>query len=138
MPDEREPRPNTLSILARFIGYSSMEKFINNRALLQNGQEPSSPFLGRHLSVIDGLTRGDCLRLTWHPGRVCDVEYNGSQHFSVIASENTKLKPNDTFLCAIIIEGQPLYQDQLQQGDKPPSTYICGKIGGVRFELLKK
>ena len=138
MADEREPRPSTLSILARFIGYSDMEHFMNNRVVIQNGQESSSPFLGRHLSVIDGLTRGDCLRLTWHPGRVCDVEYNGSQHFRVIASENTKLKPDDTFLCALIIEGQPLYLDQLQQGDNPPSTYICGKLGGVRFELLKK
>lgn len=138
LAEEREPRPNTLSILARFIGYSDMEKFLDKHAVIRSGQESSSLFLGRHLSVIDGLTRGDCVRLTWHRGRVCDVEYNGSQHFRVIASENTKLKPGDTFLCAIIIEGQPLYLDRLQQGDNPPSTYICGKLGGVRFELLKK
>jgi hypothetical protein len=100
-------------------------------------EQPSSVSLSRHLSVVDGLTRGDRLRLTWNPGRVCDVEYNGSLHFRVVASKNTKLKPNDTFLCSLIIEGQPLYLDQLNQGDNPPAAYICGKQGGVRFELLK-
>ena len=46
------------------------------------------------------------------------------------------LKKDDTFLCGIIIEGQPLYLDMLEQGDKPPTAYICGKRGGVRFEFL--
>ena len=136
MDNEREPRHTTLSILARFIGYADLEAFVNNSAMSDSGGESSSPFLGRRLSVIDGLTRGDKIRLTWHPGRVCDVVYNGSQHFRVIASTNSKLRPDDTFLCSLIIEGQPLYLDQLQQGERPPTTYICGKLGGVRFEHL--
>lgn len=137
MDDEHEPRHNTLSILARFIGYADIEAFVSKSAMTDRGVDSSSPFFGRRLSVIDGLTRGDKLRLTWHPGRVCDVMYNGSQHFRVIASEKTKLKPDDTFLCSLVIEGQPLYLDQLQHGDNPPMTYICGKMGGVRFEHLK-
>lgn len=136
MDEEREPRVSTLSILARFIGYADLNAFLNNT--MRNGDgDSSSPFLGRRLSVIDGLTRGDRLRLTWQPGRVCDVQYNGSQHFSVIHSENTRLKEGDTFLCSMIIEGQPLYLDQLQQGDSPSTAYICGKRGGVMFEHLK-
>lgn len=137
MADERMPRHSTLSILAHFIGYADVEAFMAN-STASDDEQPSSVSLSRHLSVVDGLTRGDRLRLTWNPGRVCDVEYNGSLHFRVVASKNTKLKPNDTFLCSLIIEGQPLYLDQLNQGDNPPTSYICGKQGGVRFELLNK
>jgi hypothetical protein len=136
MDEERMPHRSTLSILARFIGYADFEVFMNNAVADDNGGTPSTPFMGRRLSVLDGLTRGDRLRLTWHPGRVCDVEYNGSQHFRVIHSEKTRLQVGDTFLCGIIIEGEPLYLDQLQHGNSPSTTYICGKMGGVRFEHL--
>ena len=137
MDEERMPRRSTLAILARFIGYTDFEAFVGNMLTGSKEGPPSMPFLGRRLSVLDGLTRGDRLRLTWHPGRVCDVEYNGSQHFRVIHAEKTRLQVGDTFLCGIIIEGEPLYLDQLQHGDDPSTTYICGRIGGVRFEHLK-
>ena len=135
LDEEHEPRLSTLSILARFIGYADFNAYINKSTRVGD-EESSSIMMGRVLSVVDGLTRGDRLRLTWHPGRVCDVEYNGSQHFRVIHSENTRLQPGDTFLCSIFIEGQPLYLDQLQQGKNAPAAYICGKSGGVRFEYL--
>ena len=138
MDEERDPRISTLSILARFIGYTDFYAFVNDSARSEEEGESSSPFMGRRLSVIDGLSRGDQLRLTWHPRRVCDVEYNGSLHFRVIHSENTRLKEGDTFLCGIIIEDQPLYLDMLKQGNKPPTAYICGRQGGLRFELLNR
>ena len=127
------PRHSTLDILARFVGYNDYKAFCGGIP----GGESSSPFLGRHLSVADGLMPGDRLRLTWQPGRVCDVQYNGSLHFRVTHAENTRLREGDTFLCSIIVEGQPLYLDQLQHAGQTPITYICGKLeGGVRFELL--
>lgn len=137
MDEGREPRLSTLSILARFVGYADFSAFVNNANKPDDVEDSSTPFMGRRLSIIDGLTPGDHLRLTWQPGRVCDVVYNGSLHFRVTHSENTRLKEGDTFLCGIIIEGQPLYLDQLQQGKKPPTAYICGKSGGVQFEHLR-
>jgi len=137
MDEGREPRLSTLSILARFVGYADFSAFVNNASKPDDVEDSSTPFMGRRLSIIDGLTPGDHLRLTWQPGRVCDVVYNGSLHFRVTHSENTRLKEGDTFLCGIIIEGQPLYLDQLQQGKNPPTAYICGKSGGVQFEHLR-
>ncbi len=136
--DEVMPRPSTLSILARFLGYADYKAFCTGTKDSSVEGDSSSPFFGRRLSVIDGLTRGDKIRLTWRPGRVCDVQYNGSLHFNVVRSENTRLKPGDTFLCGVVIEGQPLYLDQLQQGSNPPTAYICGKNGGVFFERLEE
>lgn len=130
-----EPRLSTLSILARFIGYSDFNDFIDRSTMEMDG-ESSSPMMGRVLSVVDGLVRGARIRLTWEPGRVCEVEYNGSQHFQVVYSEKTRLQPGDTFLCSVIIDGQPLYLDQLQQGNNIPTAYVCGKKGGVHFEYV--
>jgi len=132
--DDTVPRTSTLSILARFLGYANFEKFCSDT---RNGEIESQPVMGRRLSVPDGLSTGDRLRLTWLPDRVCDVEYNGDLHFRIVYSENTRLKPGDTFLCALIVENAPLYLDQLQHNGQPPITYVCGKKTGVRFERLK-
>ena len=132
--DEVEPRNSTLGILAQFLGYKDWEDYQQN-ALLPKEQQ-SNPVMNRRLSVKDALKYGHRLRLTWQPQRVCDVEYLGNLSFEVIASENTRLRVGDTFQCSLIIEGEPLYIDNLKQGDCPPVAYVCGKKSGVWFEYL--
>ena len=134
MQDVEQPRRTTLDFVARFLGYTDMDAFI-----AQEGKEltdTSNPVMSRKIHVGTELRKGDRLRLTWLPDRVCDVEYNGSLHFSVTASENTKLKAGDTFLCGLVIEGEPLYLDELQRDNEPGVSYVCGKKGGVRFEKI--
>lgn len=134
MQDVEQPRRSTLDFVARFLGYTDMEAFT-----VQAGKElsdTSNPVMTRKIHVGTELRKGDRLRLTWLPDRVCDIEYNGSLHFSVVASENTKLKAGDTFLCGLVIEGEPLYLDELQRGSEPGVSYVCGKQGGVRFEKI--
>ena len=72
----------------------------------------------------------------WQPERVCDVEYMGDLLFRVISSANTRIHEDDTFECSLIIEGEPLYLDNLKQGNRPPIAYVCGKKSGVLFEYL--
>lgn len=132
--DEKvEPRESTLSILAQFLGYRNWEEFQQNASLSE--EEGSDPVLSRRLNVANDLAIGDCLRLTWQPGRVCDIRYLGELRFMVTASEKTRLKEGDTFECSLIVEGEPLYLDNLRQGNRPPIAYICGKKSGVNFEL---
>ena len=95
------PREGTLDILAQFLGYQGWEKYLGN-AMLPKEQQ-SSPVLSRRLSVAKTLIRGERLRLTWQPDRVCDIEYLGDLRFRVIASENSRLKEGDTFECSLII-----------------------------------
>ena len=57
------------------------------------------------------------------------------------ASERTRLQPGDTFLCNLIIEGEPLYLDQLRQAgnvqqNTTPKSYVCGMDTGVWYEFL--
>ena len=90
--------------------------------------------LSRRLSEANSLVPGDRLRLTWQPERVCDIEYLGDLRFKVIASEKTRLHGGDTFECSLIVEGEPLYLDNLIQYNRPPIAYVCGKKSGVNFE----
>ena len=132
--DEVEPRNSTLCILSQFLGYKDWGEYQQN-ALLPKEQQ-SNPVMNRRLSVKETLKYGHRLRLTWQPQRVCDVKYLGDLSFEVIASENTRLRVGDTFQCSLIIEGEPLYIDNLKQGDCPPVAYVCGKKSGVWFEYL--
>ena len=132
--EDVKPRESTLDVLTQFLGYQDWNEYLQNSLLPKEQQ--SSPILTRRLSVASSLTRGDRLRLMWQPGRVCDVEYTGDLLFRVISSANTRIHEGDTFECSLIIEGEPLYLDNLKQGNRPPIAYVCGKKSGVLFEYL--
>lgn len=136
LDDGVQPRLATLDILAQFLGYRDYEEYSRSGRTSEE-ELPSNPMMGRRLSVGEELSRGDRLRLTWLPDRVCDVEYLGDLNFRVIASENTRLRKDNTFQCSLIVEGEPLYLDNLRQDDRPPVAYVCGKRTGVAFEKCK-
>lgn len=129
------PRKGTLDILAQFLGYQDWDSYCQNSLLPKEQQ--SSPIMSRRLSVAKELTRGERLRLTWQPDRICDIEYLGDLQFRVMASENTRLKAGDTFECSLIIEGEPLYLDHLKQDAQQAISYVCGKKSGVLFEYVQ-
>ena len=128
------PRKGTLDILAQFLGYQDWDGYCQNSLLPKEQQ--SSPIMSRQLSVAKELNEGEQLRLTWLPDRVCDIEYLGNLQFRVTASENTRLKPGDTFECSLIIEGEPLYLVHLKQGTQLAISYVCGTKSGVFFEYV--
>ena len=130
--EDVSPRKATLDILAQFLGYQDWDGYCQNSLLPKEQQ--SSPVMSRRLIVAKELVVGERLRLTWNPERICDIEYLGNLQFRVVASENTRLKTGDTFECSLIIEGEPLYLDNLKKGDQPPIAYVCGKKSGVFYE----
>ena len=132
--EDVSPRKATLDILAQFLGYQDLDGYCQNSLLPKEQQ--SSPVMSRRLSVAKELVVGERLRLTWNPERICDIEYLGNLQFRVVASENTRLKTGDTFECSLIIEGEPLYLDNLRQDGNPPIAYVCGKKSGVFFEYV--
>lgn len=133
-------RESSLSILAKTLGYTDWKEFQNS---YQNGlaesKSPSSPTFRNSINVNDDLKKDDEIMLYWFPDRMCRIRYSGEFQFEVIESENTRLKPGNTFSCHLIIEGEPLYLSGLIQNDSKPISYICGKLhGGVRYKKLKK
>ena len=133
--DNVSTRRGTLDILARYVGYADFEAF-ENGATADGGELSSNPIMSRRIDVDEQLQPGDLLRLTWQPGRVCDVEYRGERLFCVVASQNTRLCAGNTFKCSLMIEDEPLYIDNLIVDGKAPVAYVCGKRSGIRFEPL--
>ena len=124
-------RKTTLDILARFLGKNSFSAFVS-----KDEECVSNIVKGKKLEVASDLHQGDHIRLTWLPDRVCDVLYEGGMRFRVIRSEKTHLQVGDTFECPLMIEGEPLYLDRLQRDGMSPMTYVCGKKGGIRFQMI--
>ena len=126
------PTSSTLSVLARFLGYTDWDAFVNNLDMTATSQA----FLGEGVRS-DSLTIGDRMKISWTPNRCLVVRYTGDNSFLVEESEHSKLVKGDTFKCMYFIEQQPLYIDELMhEGFDRPMSYICGKQGGVHIEQL--
>lgn len=128
-----QPSQYTLNVLARFVGYDGWEQFVARRP---DGKAPSDRILTERVNVSADLLVGDRLRLVWAPDRLCVVRYLGDLRFEVEASQATRLQPGDTFECGLLIEGEPLYLDNLCQPGHELSGYVCGQVSGIRYELL--
>ena len=123
------PRGTTLDVLARYCGWRDFEDFTK-------GDVPDieSGNIGTCTIIADkDVKRGDRVRLMWQPSRVCVIEYLGDRKWRVVASEKTRLSPGDTFSCALIVSGEPLYLDNLVHGTDRPGVYVCGRKSGVTF-----
>ena len=135
MTNNFNPTEYTLSVLARFVGYGSWEDFKAQRSA---GRAPSDCILTDRVNVQADLVVGDRLLLAWAPDRVCVVRYLGGLRFEVEQSQATRLQPGDTFECGLLIDGEPLYLDNLCQPGCLPTVYVCGQIAGIRYELLSQ
>ena len=135
--DSVSTRRSTLDILPRYIGYADFDAY-ENGTVGDIAESPSSPIMARRIDVDEQLQPGDMIRLTWQPGRICDVEYHGDRVFCVVASQCTRLKAGDTFKCSLMIEDEPLYIDMLVTADSvTPTAYVCGKKSGIHFEPIQ-
>ena len=129
-----KPSASILSSLCRLVGYRDWQDYVANRE--NTSRKPSETVMSDKIMVDTDLEVGAHLRLTWMPQRVCDIEYRGNNEFEVLSSVNTGIKPGDLFDCSLIVSGEPLWLSNLRQFGKAPVAYVCGKLGGIRFEIL--
>ncbi len=90
------------------------------------------------IEVLNDLSEGDIVCFTWQPGRVMEAQYHGEGRFEVIYAERTRLRRGTTFLCYLIIKGEPLFVSRIAIGEMTLSAYVCGKVNGIQFEVIKK
>ena len=86
-------------------------------------------------STLDILSR--FLGFNDWPDRRCTFRYLGDYCFIVEQAENSKLKVGNTFRCGLFILGEPLYLNDLVQGNNPPVAFVIGNKDGL-CELEKK
>lgn len=130
------PRNSSLSALSRLLGYNDFSHFVTS--LAEGDEQSSAPVLGTSLRPSMELDVNARLRLTWAPSRIVIIRHLGNGAFVVESSENSKLMAGNTFNCEVLIEGEPLYLDNLVQADCPPTGYVCGKRNGIHYNILER
>lgn len=128
------PRLSTLSLLARFLGFSCWDSYVAE--LLRTSVIESDYITSQQIRSHD-LSRGDVLRIGWRPDRECKLRYLGDYYFEVIASSNSKLLKGDTFMAMSFSIGNPLIITNLVQNGGTPHSYSAGQKNGLTIlELL--
>ena len=130
----KKPYRNTLNTLAIYAGYTSIESFTG---CIDNNGCPSSEILHSPNLQTASLNKGAVIELKWSPGRCVRIRYEGHDMFRVIESQNSKLAAGDTFLCYQFIQQQPLYLRCLVHNNSAPTGYICGKEGGIHYDVVE-
>ncbi|MBO5866079.1 MAG: hypothetical protein J6Q73_08550 [Bacteroidaceae bacterium] len=131
----QQPRLSTLNILSKYIGYVDYGTFSKFQQL---GGDCESDFLTNDCLHTKSLLKGDKIRLMWQPDRCVTIQYIGHCMFKVTESKNSKLSLNDIFICERFVDNQPLTLSNLIHEGGDPMNYICGKKGGVKYQLITK
>lgn len=125
-------RPTSLSILARYAGYSGWQDYLDK-------QHVESGFITAKRVVVKELNKGQKLCVAWNPNRECLIEYLGEGRFVVLHAQNSKLQIGDQFTAVQFILGQPLTATEVVsvREERQQDTYIAGaKTGLTKIELL--
>ena len=130
----KKPYRNTLNTLAIYAGYTNIEAFTDS---IGNNSSSSSEILHSPNLQTASLNKGAVIELKWSPGRCVRIRYEGHDMFRVIESQNSKLAAGDTFLCYQFIRQQPLYLRCLVHNNSAPTGYICGKEGGIHYDVVE-
>ena len=127
-------RTSSLSVMARFLGYSGWSTFCEDAS--------ESKFLADKSISTNDLNPGDCVRFEWKPDRICVAEYLGENRFLVTQAERCKLEVGDQFTATEFLLNNPLMLCELKQVRLPnatPKSYIAGfKTGLTALSLMKK
>lgn len=132
LDEQVRPRRSTLDVLARFCGWRDFDDFaVGNIPEIESGNVGNAT-----IRTGENISRGERVRLFWPPSRVCLIEYTGGFDWKVVEAEGTRLLPGDTFRCALIVSGEPLYLDHLIHEGSRPGVYVCGRKSGITFKFM--
>ncbi len=128
------PRVATLDVLCRFIGYPSFNAW---REELKHTPTFESGFFSTACIISEELRPGEMILIGWEPNRLVTLLYEGNDTFTVLKSENAKLKADDRFRATQFLLGYPLFIDHVDRADGPTPSYVAGKTNGLnRIERL--
>lgn len=128
---ETRPYTTTLDILASYAGCKDFAAFCS-------GDEDggSDDVLAPRVSVLTDLAPRDHVLLRWSRDHEILVRHLGNAQFVIERNHHSKLSVGDTFTCGLIIEGQPVYLDNLVHQNEPPRCYVCGRNHGVHYQVM--
>jgi len=129
------PQTRTLNILSDMLGFKDYKDFCNYQ---DETNRYSSEFVKHDTQLCFLMGNGEMIKISWYPQRVLVLRHEGDGDlFSVVSSENSKMEPGMTLHCETFTKNEALLLKNVKGGSLTESCdYICGKIGGIEFELL--
>lgn len=121
----------TLNLIARYVGYTSWENFIN--------EEPSktSTFNNINILSLDTIATGQSVRFSYPPNRVVTMKCVEHQKFCVIQSLNSKLIEGDIVIAGQIIARHPFHIMSIIRNNTNLGSFTAGIHEGIEsIEIL--
>ncbi len=125
----------TLNVLARYAVFTHFQAFCQQ--LASRGLLESEFVVGQDGIRSEDLQPGTLVEIAWLPDRECTLRYLGERRFEAVETRNAKIQPGDTFSCARLIPGRPLYADDLHHGEEIYSQYAMGTAHGLTRVFLR-
>lgn len=130
------PQTRTLNVLAAFVGFTDWQQYCNYQ---EHKNNYSSEFVKHHTQHCFLMWPGEKILISWYPERKLVLRHEGDGDlFTVVTSVNSKLEPGMTLHCETFTEKEPLLLKNVKGGSLTESCdYICGKVGGIQYEIVK-
>ena len=123
----------TLDVISRVADANSWDDFC--KKLHEGENKESELFSSAEAINCCNLAVGTRKRLAWQPDRICEVEYMGDYRFVATHTENSSIKPGDSFRCLQIERGRELYMDcftrQGEEMENSSARYVVGQANGI-------
>ena len=131
------PQTRTLNVLATYVGFKDWQDYC---VCQENKNDYSSEFVKHSAQHCFLMGSGEKIRINWYPNRTLVLRHEGDGDlFTVVTSENSKLEPGMTLHCSTFVEKEPLLLKNVKGGSLAEACdYLCGKIGGIEYEVIGK
>lgn len=126
--DAHSPRPQTLDVLARYLGHAAFKDFC---MWLKHTTAYNSSFFSAKRILVEDLNPGMEVEIGWSPNRYLRLRYKGDGLFEVREAKESKLVRGDLFQAVSFLMGQPLFLPYVERGGKRLSPFIAGRNGGL-------
>lgn len=128
------PRRGTLDVLARYLGYSSFEAFVDTHNV---NSRVESDFPEAITMYAHEIPTGTDIELLWLPDRVVRLRHKGNGVFIVTANSGSKLRKGWLLSAQCFVSGQPLYATVTDPATPDsPRPYLAGKTNGISFRII--
>lgn len=126
--DAGVPRPITLDIIARYLGYESWNLY---QHFCREGVSDSRFIEQKNVVASSQLAVGQKVQLQYHPSRTLILEYCGDEIYLVCSISGGSLKEGDRLTIYNFVEGMTLFVSNVERDGKSLGQYIAGEVSGL-------
>lgn len=119
------PSAFTLNLIARRLGYSDWEAFINCR------HTKTSSFNCKKIISLKDVAPNTIVSFSYSPNRIVKMKSLGDCNFVITESRNSKLQGGDVVTAYQIAKGQPFELISVVRAGQPMGAFTAGMHDGI-------